>query len=605
MRVAFLASAIAASAAAADLQVDWANCPVFTPRDVKTPPTHVSNATAQCAFVKMPLCHTGVCKSTKDITVFVKRVVATNANTTKTPKALWVMQGGPGAASDSLDGMIDELHTAFGDSVSIYTMDHRGVGRSSPLNCVNTPYDPKTTVACLKAIKATYGDEAPAGFSVTSAASDLKAFLESPLFANTDVFMYGVSYGTYLTERLMHLAPKQVKGYILDGIQSEQFYTTKDAPYYSNWDRDVGDVVDVFFKYCDKDTFCASKIGPNSKQFTQKMIAALDSKASPCSDFMYAAAKAQGADKPSLALASMLYNIWINKKAPALVPALIYRLNRCSKDDLAFFTAMSQPADEVAGELGSIDKDTIDSSLAEAAANADVLKKNILFSEIWEIPSPSLEKMTKWHTDAVMGIMGPVAAAQELSEYCIYRGNDDAVACKNATKYDVDFKYARDANWNHTATIPAGASVLLLNGMLDTQTVQKYARDENETMNGTKKLLLEFPYGVHGLVGQTPVNGTAAYDCGVSIVATFIQSADLGKIDPSCIQKLDKLDFSHWPADVATEMFKTTDVYGATTASLPGASTTTSAPAKSAAAATGLSIGLAASAVVAAMWTKA
>ncbi len=79
---------------------------------------------------------------------------------------------------------------------------------------------------------------APEAFSVTSAASDLAYIIENEQSAN-DVFVYGLSYGTYLVERVMHLAPAGVKGYILDSIQSEQFYTTKDAPYYSNWDRDV------------------------------------------------------------------------------------------------------------------------------------------------------------------------------------------------------------------------------------------------------------------------------------------------------------------------------------------------------------------------------
>ncbi|RHY01113.1 hypothetical protein DYB25_010156 [Aphanomyces astaci] len=89
--------------------------------------------------------------------------------------------------------------------------------------------------------------QVPAAFSVTSAATDLKRLIESSAFGSTsNVFVYSVSYGMYLVERLMHLTPYNAKGYILDSIQSEQFYTTKDAPYYSNWTTTRHRCVDRF-----------------------------------------------------------------------------------------------------------------------------------------------------------------------------------------------------------------------------------------------------------------------------------------------------------------------------------------------------------------------
>lgn len=54
----------------------------------------------QCAEVAVPLCHEGVCKSDKTIDVFVRRLLADPTETKPAAtKALWFLQGGPGASS--------------------------------------------------------------------------------------------------------------------------------------------------------------------------------------------------------------------------------------------------------------------------------------------------------------------------------------------------------------------------------------------------------------------------------------------------------------------------------------------------------------------------
>ena len=147
--------------------------------------------------------------------------------------------------------MMRDIYTLLNGTFNVYTMDHRGTGRSTWLDCPTTeattagsPGGESITIKelpdCLVNVAEVYGNNS-ISFSVTSAATDLKQVIdhESP---NGEVYVYGVSYGTYLVERLMHLNPPSVRGYILDSIQSEVFWTYKDAPYFSNWDKDMGDI---------------------------------------------------------------------------------------------------------------------------------------------------------------------------------------------------------------------------------------------------------------------------------------------------------------------------------------------------------------------------
>ncbi|DBA03526.1 TPA: hypothetical protein N0F65_011427 [Lagenidium giganteum] len=64
-------------------------------------------------------------------------------------------------------------------------------------------------------------DNKPEAFSVTSAAKDLE-YLTTTLVTSAETYVYGASYGTYWASRLMHLTPKAVKGYNLDGVVAEE-----------------------------------------------------------------------------------------------------------------------------------------------------------------------------------------------------------------------------------------------------------------------------------------------------------------------------------------------------------------------------------------------
>ncbi|TMW69773.1 hypothetical protein Poli38472_001929 [Pythium oligandrum] len=117
-------------------------------------------------------------------------------------------------------------------------MDHRGTGRSTLLQCsamnaysfLGSIIDFSEVAGCVQEVL-TQIDGHTAAFSITSAAKDIH-LLVSTLNANENVFIYGAGYGTYLAERVMHLAPVNVKGYALDGVVSER--QGNFAHYFSN-----------------------------------------------------------------------------------------------------------------------------------------------------------------------------------------------------------------------------------------------------------------------------------------------------------------------------------------------------------------------------------
>ncbi|KAF0744118.1 hypothetical protein Ae201684_001262 [Aphanomyces euteiches] len=503
-------------------EAPWYSCQLYTTASAAAVGSTIDSPAAECADVKMPLCYANVCNDARQISVFLKRLRA-NATTQPgaTAKALWVLQGGPGPASKNMERNMLQAYKAANGTMSVYTMDHRGTGRSTILDCATKFPFGKDLADCLASLKQTYGESAPAAFSVTSAAMDMKSFVESSIFANTDVFVYGVSYGTYLVERLMHLAPRQVKGYILDSIQSEQFYTTKSAPYFSNWDKDVAGVVDQFLAMCDREKFCAGKIGPNAKQTLKAVYKTIDnSNTNNCSQILGAAAKKGKFATPSGVVSQTLYDWLTSRTKRVFVPAYIYRLKRCNKEDQMWIRALELPnALEIPQDA------TATGPYLNGTGNSDVVYDNILYKD---------------SVDALMSIGNAFSANLTISKYCIYVGNNDPV-CAGQPKYNVNFVYKRDEYWNKTAAIPDGASVLMFSGILDPATPPKYAKDEYATMAGSKKLLVTFPVANHAVLSNAPGKDQCRQH----------------QLHPL----VERLDFSVWKTDLSDIMFGSKSPY--------------------------------------------
>ncbi|RHY23243.1 hypothetical protein DYB32_009262 [Aphanomyces invadans] len=505
------------SVEATEVNLTWYPCPFETAEDQAHDDP---NATpAECADVALPLCYPGVCDSTKTISVFVKRLLAAKPPADKQARALWMVQGGPGFGSPS--------------------------------------------------------DNGAAGFSVTSAASDLAAVMQAPsLFDSTDIFVYGVSYGTYTVTRLMHMQPPNVKGYVLDSIQSEEFGSTKDAPYYSNWDRDVGDAVDQYFAHCDNDSFCSSKLGkPSSKQALVDVYNALESRTSPCYDVLLSKANASNMASPAEYVGSTLYSMLGDKGTWSLLAPFIFRLRRCSQDDRDMFGRMTTLDDDSDARMNLfLPPRRGGSAYLKAEGFSSVLYNTIVFSELWQRPSPTMDAMANDTKNALFGSKNANGLHDTFQEYCVYVQNSDAV-CQGYPVYSGGgFVYPRDAYWNKTASIPPGASAMLLSGLMDPATPPKYAQDQFTNMKGTDKVLLQFPFGGHGTLSTTPLVDQPNVDCANAIFYQYMRNrGKLHGLDTTCVDKVQTLDFKKvLNADRANAIFGSdVDVWGPDSPPLP------------------------------------
>ncbi|POM73937.1 Hypothetical protein PHPALM_9162 [Phytophthora palmivora] len=209
-----------------------------------------------------------------------------------------------------------------------------------------------------------------------------------------------------------------------------------------------------------------------------------------------------------------------------LIPPLVYRLNRCGPKDIdvlkKFVTTLSSSV------LGGESQDE--------AYVSNVLFYLIVFSEMWEIPTPSKAEMKERYTNAKVSddpnyTMDPV--------YCAF-SKEKSASCKEfgLSNYDANpIMYERDQYWNKSATIPSHASVLLLSGKLDPQTHHKYAQALLLALDGTNKELISFDYAPHGITSSTQMvaGDPSSETCGSKILASVLLLS--GKLDPQTHHK--------------------------------------------------------------------
>ncbi|KAE9343078.1 hypothetical protein PF008_g9851 [Phytophthora fragariae] len=352
------ASALSASSSSNDLN-GWYPCSDFTFADEGSS----GGQDAECAVYTAPLCYPGICETAKSIDstvdIFVKRVPAVSDPESATN--VWLMQGGPGASSTAMESAMVELHTRLDGAVNVYTMDHRGTGRSTLLDCVaaqvtttGSPWGSSIksseVPACAQALEKKYGNLS--SFSMTSAATDMTTFISN--YSNgANTIVYGVSYGTALVERVIHLDPPEVTGYVLDGVATSSGASADKFEYFSTWDSDFGDVGDAFLALCATQSECNSRFQTNTLPITlQSLLTNFDSKPkSTCAALVSSANGDQSSEPPSYIDIGVLTHFF------------------------AYLNKFQDFADE------------------DNAFESTLLYYLIVFSEMWERPEPPISEM--------------------------------------------------------------------------------------------------------------------------------------------------------------------------------------------------------------------
>eukprot|EP00644_Phytophthora_capsici_P019187 jgi/Phyca11/132410/e_gw1.161.9.1 len=553
--------------------VQWKSCPQYTVTS-QTPASSGSgsaDADAECAVYNAPLCYPGLCETPKGvdstIEVFVKRYPATVGNP-KTARNVWLLQGGSGLSSVTMESTAVDLQKKLGGAVNMYLMDNRGAGRSARLSCSaetklqssmwGSDVEAPNVGKCAEELISKYGDMA--SFSTTSAAKDVATFMGEHTNGE-DTIVVGWSYGSMLGERLMHLDPPEVTGYVLDGIAASMGARTTEFPYYSNWDSDFGEVADRFLAMSQEDEEIAARFKKKGLAGTIKhLITQFDKDPeSPCPVIVNSlyndpgtdSSSATEAEPASFALRRVLGTMLSDSDLRTLLPPVVYRLNRCADKDLDILNRVIQ-----------VLEDFMTTKAEDENYQSLLLFYVIMFSEMWQMPSPSVETIKQKFTDVLISDSG-VYTSTEL--YCAYSKEKSKTCSQFQTgKYDANpIIYERDEYWNKSAVIPTQASVLLLSSKLDVQMRHKYAELLLGALEGDNKELITFEHATHGMIQSTPLipGDLESPICGMELLVSYIKNGgNLKKMDKSCVKKMPAFNMTI-PTEYLNAFLVTDDAY--------------------------------------------
>lgn len=460
---------------------------------------------AECASVALPLDWER--PDERRVELFVKRIRGASDGP---HRQLWLLQGGPGGAGDSLEPLAEYL-VSNDASLDVYIPDHRGTGRSSRLDCpvergkLGFRYE-----LCFKELKMRWGGDGLRHFNTTNAARDLGTLIRRTREPGQDVHVYGISYGTYLAQRYLQLFPAQPTAVTLDSVCQAGLCSFLKMGY---WFDHVGR---KYMRECAADAICGGKLGPDPLAKVKDALAVADAKT--CSGFE----KLDGH-----ALRKLFGWFIASFELRVLVPATTHRLLRCDDDDVL---ALRRFERVVTGALKE------DDAGGASLLDSDILGMHIAFSELEADPPPSARELGALLTDAVF--------------------TEPDVSLREA--YDAWPRYERD-KWvggYSTSSVP----LLLMNGTLDPQTPLEFAEVVAPHYAHPAQGLVVLPRAAHGVVHQSPTSDAASPACGMTLWQQFI-AAPFAPLDTSCKADIRAHDFAGSPA-LAAHYFSRGTLWG-------------------------------------------
>jgi pimeloyl-ACP methyl ester carboxylesterase len=322
----------------------------WTPCDLEP-----GDAAADCATLAVPLDADDPDGPTLDIAL--KRIPAA---VQPARGQLWFVTGGPGDA-----GTDDLAHLAGFDAIAadldVVTLDHRGVGGSTRLGCpdqeaADSPDGYEITADEWPACAAYVGTEY-AGFlpyvTVTAAAGDLVRATDAVAGPDDVVIWWGVSYGTFLVERALHLAPDRPDGVIVDGLVPPDWS-------FVEFDAGLDLTAHRLLDACGDDPGCAAHFDPDPLAVAERAL----EPGGRCEKL--------GLDP---ATSRLLAGVLEMPGVPyaTLVPSMWARMDRCDhRDRRAFVHLFDRLFPEDGGGLG------------EKPGHSPVLQRHIAYAELWD-----------------------------------------------------------------------------------------------------------------------------------------------------------------------------------------------------------------------------
>ncbi|ETI42830.1 hypothetical protein L914_11672 [Phytophthora nicotianae] len=183
---------------------------------------------------------------------------------------------------------------------------------------------------------------------------------------------------------------------------------------------------------------------------------------------------------PSFALRNLLGSLLADSDYRTMIPSIVYRLARCAKKDVDVLSHMLEYV-----------KNGIVLGLKLFGATTYLLDNLIIFSEMWETPTPSVAQMTaRFEATTMSGLLSSTEKSSVCNKF-------------KAGDYDANgIIYEHDEYWNKASKIQDQASVLLMSSELDPMAPSKYATYFLDALDGDKKELITFKYTTQGNLAE-------------------------------------------------------------------------------------------------------
>jgi pimeloyl-ACP methyl ester carboxylesterase len=412
---------------------------------------------------------------------------------------IWMLQGGPGGSAVDMVELAKQYMQGQLPDAEYFAIDHRGTGLSSGLTCAASE-----AAACVSQLDAKWSAGGLSGFSTSQAARDVDQAIASTRAPSQKVFLYGVSYGTYWAHRVLQVAQQPIDGAILDSFAIP-------TSTFANTNKFFDDVFKTLVEACVKlDATCAAKLGGNPWQFVETAMKAHK-----------AGTLCKEAGLSHNGLKNGLSTLMQYEEVHGLLPALIYRLARCSAEDQRVLLRV---------DLGEPTGTSFDSDEQFSTP----LYYNVVMGELWPVPTPTRAALSAL-ADSMTIATTAVAEFPSIAASWPRYPSDPSVG-----------------NW-YTGAVP----VLTLNSALDVQTPAAESREVATHLVAAGQTYVEFPYNNHGVI----LDDTG---CATSLIRSFMQSPS-AKLNTSCTAKTAPPRFTDdgtmrtyfnvnatWKADVST-----------------------------------------------------
>jgi len=461
------------------------------------------NENAECAELEVPLDWDEPAGRT--ITIDVRRLPSPSPTVTD----LFLLNGGPGGSAAGFERLMRSLSPSWRD-VRPVLVDARGAGRSTRLGCSAEAADSPGSVSilteewesCLADVQSRWGEDL-AHFNTTNTARDLLEVARLIREPDVSQIVYGASYGTYWVNRALQLDPHAFDAVVLDGIVN---VADPDLTLIDRWHDEV---TRSYLALCDLDEECSARLGGDAVAMVEDVLSRVT--AGHCSEL------GDDFEQNNLLLRVAMGALISGSRARAAIPALMYRVDRCSPADVA---AVEQVLTLIFGsaEGGPTEPDLF----------SIVLAHHVTLSELWASPAPSTETL------------------QAIA--------DAAIAHKNI---GAQFG-ARQASWPtyepdalHGIWATTDVPMLMMNGTLDPQTTIASARAAELAFAGPNQTFVEMPNVGHVTLTNSWTRPNAT--CAIALLTQFMRGPE-STLDTSCVDDIDVLDFE-LTADYAQAFF--------------------------------------------------